>query len=68
MARKDKRLYKDKDFIVCPKYEDSLKMLVKRYPNGVPDRIICKVLQISQKRLESLYKRAIMSIERILNG
>jgi hypothetical protein len=62
-----KKIIKDKDFIVSTKYNNSLQELLKENPDGVSDKVICRVLHISQKRLECLYDRAIASIRKIIS-
>jgi len=63
---KDPRIETDRDYIVSKKYNNSLSLLLKSYPDGVPDKIICKTLQISQEELEKIKKNAIIRLKRSL--
>lgn len=51
------------DFINLPKYENSLKTLLKENPTGVSDSIICKALGITQSELDDLFKSAIIKFK-----
>lgn len=68
LGKKDvlRKITQDKDFINSNRYNNSLLSIVQEYPNGVPDRIICRVLKISQKKLDMLYKRAIIKIRKVM--
>ena len=62
-----KKIIKDKDFLVSEKHNNSLSKLLSENPDGVPDKVICRVLQITQKRLECLYDRTIFFIRKSIN-
>jgi len=59
---KDSRIESDKDFVFSKKFNNSMKLLIKNYPNGVPDKVICKVLQISLDDFKKLYNNAISKL------
>lgn len=61
--KKDPRIQTDRDFVLSKKHNNSLKQLLKDYPGGVPDKVICKVLQISQEELTRLYECAIVNLK-----
>lgn len=44
---RDPRLDSDPDFIVAPRHNNSLKELLRRYPEGVPDSLIQKYLDLT---------------------
>lgn len=56
---RDPRIENEKDFVLSKKHSNSLKRLVDSYPNGVPDNVICRVLQITPEDLQSKYKIAL---------
>lgn len=68
MEERDIRLEVDRDFILSKRYNNSLHLIIKDNPNGIPDRIICRVLQIQQEDLEKIYNRAILSMRDKLIG
>ena len=61
--KRDLRIETDKDFIFSKKYNNSLSELLKDYPDGVPDKVICKVLQITPEDFKKYYKYAIMKLK-----
>lgn len=63
---RDPKIENDSDFIISEKHENSIIKLLYEYPEGVPDKIICKVLQISQEELQKHYKYAILHMKRFL--
>lgn len=68
MEERDIKLESDRDFILSKRYNDSLRLILKDNPNGIPDRVICRILKISQEELEKIYNRAILSMRSKLIG
>jgi len=68
MEDRDVRLDEDRSFVISKKHNNNLYPLLKEYPRGIPDRIICRSLQISKEELETIYKRAILSLKEKLVG
>ncbi len=64
---RDIRIDSDPDFIVSPKYNNSLQELLDANPDGVPDSIIAKVLRMSQEEIDKTYKSAIMKLKGVLD-
>lgn len=56
------KIENETDFINYSKYNNSLKCLLKEYPTGVSDSVICKVLCLSQTELDQMLKSAIMKL------
>jgi hypothetical protein len=48
----------DSDYINSPKYSNSLSLFLKDNPNGVKDKVICRLLDINQDQLEEIFKSA----------
>lgn len=67
VPKREPKIETDKDYIMSKKHDNSLSALIKDYPNGVPDKVICKVLQISQEELDEIYNRAIINIKNQMN-
>ena len=63
---RDQRIDTDADFIVSKKYNNSLSTLLQDYPDGVPDRVICKVLQLSLEDFKKHYKCDIITLKETL--
>lgn len=58
-----KKIAEDMDFIYCPRLGNSLKQLIDRYPEGIDDERIQKVLLLSPKELGEIYKSAIKKLK-----
>lgn len=56
------RIDTDPDFINIKRFEYSLDKLLDRYPDGVPNRIICQALQLSEQEVEDLYQSVILKL------
>ena len=66
---RDQRIESEKDFVLSKKHGNSIKRLVDSYPNGVPDNVICRVLQVSPEDLQDRYNAAIAFLrKKILPG
>lgn len=63
-SKRDPRISSDADFVLSKKHENSLNKLMQEYPDGVPDRVICKVLQITPEELKRYYKCAIVNLKK----
>lgn len=57
MDEKDvrRRLETEEDFINLKRFGFSIREVMKRYPDGVPDRIIAQALGISEEEVEARY-------------
>jgi len=64
--KRDLRLETDRDFIVSERYNNNLSELISNYPDGVPDKVICRTLQITQKELETYYDCAIINLKKVM--
>ena len=47
----------EEDFINYPKFSNSLKKLVAKYPDGVEDSVIAKVLMLTEEEVQALFKK-----------
>lgn len=66
-SKKDPRITKEADFVLSKKHENSLTRLMQDYPDGVPDRVICKVLQITPEELKKHYRCAIINLKKSIS-
>lgn len=64
MTRKarDPRLDSDDDFVLSSKHGNSLRRLMEDYPDGAPDGVICKTLDLTPEALQETYDRAILKL------
>lgn len=58
------RLEKEPDFVYLPKFEFSLKKLMERYPEGVPDKLIAAGLMLTEEEAEDLFRSAVSKLRR----
>lgn len=56
---KDQRVETDPDFVIAPKFNNSLKALLDRYPDGLPDAAAAKAMGISEEELSGLKNQAL---------
>lgn len=61
------KILKDEDYIDYPKFKDSIKKLLEKYPDGVSDEIIAKSLNISTQEVQEIYESAIKKLQNTLN-
>ena len=66
--KRNQKIDTEIDFIDSPKHKNSLRNLISKYPNGVPDSVICKVLRLTQNDIDSLYNSAILKLRKSLNS
>ena len=57
----------DKDFISSKKFNNSLELLLKRYPDGCPNYLIASCLMITEEEVEARYNNIIELIQDILD-
>lgn len=60
------RLSTEDDFIFLPRYEYSLKRLLERYPDGVPEKLIAQGLLITEDEVTLVYNRAVRKLQRLM--
>ncbi|HLD91636.1 MAG TPA: hypothetical protein VI911_11615 [Patescibacteria group bacterium] len=71
MNPKDKKKIQDKieqerDFIYCPRLNNSLKIFMDSYPDGVEDDRIAKVLLLENNEVDNIFMAAIRKIRKKL--
>lgn len=64
---RDRRIDTDEDFVVSPKHGNSLKRLMDDYPDGAPDNVICKALDMTPAELQTTFERAIVKLRSSMN-
>lgn len=59
-------IYKDEDFIYCPRLGNSLSKLIKKNPNGIDDERIAKVLLMTKEEVEGTFATAIAKLRKAI--
>ena len=54
-----KRIQADEDYIRCPKCHNSLVRFMTKNPEGVEDKVIARVLMISEEEVKDIYDKAV---------
>lgn len=65
---RDERIDSDPDFILSPKHGNSLKRFMDDYPDGAPDGVICRALDMSQETLQDTFESAIVKLRRAMGA
>ena len=60
---KKHRILTEEDYIDYPKFKNSLKKLIEKYPGGVDNETIAKALMMSEEEVEATYNSAIEKIK-----
>lgn len=60
---KKQKIKQEEDFIDCPKFKNSVKKLIEKYPDGVDDETISKVLLMSEEEIQAVYIKTIQKIK-----
>lgn len=59
-----KKIENDPDFIYCPRLGNSLKIFLEKYPEGVDDSKIAKILLVEEEDVEAIFQSAIVKIRK----
>lgn len=66
MEEKKHKLTNEEDYIDCIKFNNSIKKLIEKNPEGVDDETIAKVLNITTEEVEKIYQSAIKKLQKSL--
>lgn len=58
------KLTQEEDYIDCPKFNNSIKQLIEKNPDGISDEMIAKVLNMSIEDVEKTYQNAIKKLKK----
>jgi hypothetical protein len=61
------RINNEEDFVHCPKMNNSIIKIVDKYPDGVEDSYIAKVLLMTEQEVVKIYEAIILKIRQSLN-
>ena len=59
---RDQRLDTDPDFIIAPRYNNSLRELIRRHPEGVSDNTIQKCLDLTQAEYDKTTESVMLKL------
>lgn len=62
------KIMEDPDYIDIKRFDFSLKKLLERYPDGCPNRIIAKALDISEEEVEAKYEEIVQKLRTLINN
>lgn len=62
-----RRLEQDPDYILLTRYDNSLKRLLERYPDGAPDRIIGQAIGMSELEVQEAYEAIVRKLRRMMD-
>jgi hypothetical protein len=60
------RIENDDDFIYYPKFNNSLTEMLKKYPDGIENSRIAKLLLMEESEVEAIYENAIIKLRKAL--
>lgn len=60
------KIENDDDFINYPRFNNSIKKLMLKHPNGVKTETISKALGMSPEEVESTFQAAITKLKKIM--
>lgn len=64
----ERKMKKDPDFVVAPRFGNSLQRLVERFPEGVPDDVCAKALNLTVEEIEQLYQKTVRDLRTTMLG
>ena len=68
IEEKKLRLTEEEDFIDCPKFNNSIRQLIEKNPEGVDDETIAKVLNLTAEEVEETYQNEIKKLQKSLES
>ncbi len=60
---KKRKINEEEDYIDYPKFKNSIKKLIDKYPDGVENDVIAKVLNLTEEEVEKTYAGAIKKLQ-----
>lgn len=58
------KIYVDPDWVELRRFDNSLKKVLKRYPDGAPDRLIAQALGITEQEVQEQYDQIVEKLRR----
>lgn len=60
----NRRIKEEDDYVRCPKFNNSLSKFLSKNTKEVEDKVIAKLLMITEEKVRTLYKEAIEILKR----
>jgi len=60
------KIREDEDFIALKRFDYSVEEILKRYPEGVPDRLISQGLAVPEEQLQPWYEQVVAKLRAIM--
>ena len=61
------RINEEEDFVNLKRFSYSLKKLMERYPEGVPDKYIAQALDVAENEVPALYEEVVAKLRTLMN-
>ena len=61
------RIDNDSDFIALKRYNYSMKELIQKYPEGVPERVIAAALAMTEDSVSEMYEKVVIKLRHMLD-
>lgn len=61
-----KKILEEEDYIKCPKSGNSIRKFISKNPSGAENSAIAKMLLVSEKKVEELYKEAVEILKKYM--
>jgi hypothetical protein len=61
-----RRINEEPDFVYLEKFDNSLSKVLDKFPDGAPNKLICKALMMTEEEVEETARSAIMKIREAL--
>jgi hypothetical protein len=56
----------DPDFVHAKRFDNSLKILLEKYPEGAPAKVVAQALLLTEEEVEDLYQKAVVKLRRVM--
>jgi hypothetical protein len=63
-----KKLKKDPDFVIAPRFGNSLERLMERFLDGVPEDVCATALNLLPEEVEQLYEKTVKDLQVLMLG
>jgi hypothetical protein len=59
-----KKVESDPDYVYCPRLGNSLRIFLEKYPEGIENTKIAKILLIDEEEVEGIFQSALVKIRK----
>jgi len=61
-----RKIAEDPDFVNVKRFDNSLKKMLERYPDGAPPKAIAQALLMTEEEVEELYQQVVLKLRAAL--